>query len=455
MSEADKTRLLGSDQTRILTQMPGQMSDRTVVSTALPPPGLMRALNLSAVLENPYALSTEVSRSHALFDIRTGGNSINVTGMGGGARLPLNIALVIDRSGSMDGEPLDYAKRACGYVVDLLEPNDVLSVIAFEDRADVIMPARRVVNKALVKDYINRIYAGNTTNLYEGLMTAYQQVASVKSENSLNRVLLLTDGEPTAGTKDFQSIVGQVAEQKARGITVTALGFGPDYNEELMAGIARRSGGNYYYIARPELIPEVFRKELDTLMRITARNLRLRLLLSRGVTVRQVYGQQPIYGARSTEAVLIDVERETGLTSLWELEATPRPAGVYRVAQAELLYDDAVTGQLEKLTADIVWEFTPDAAKVASGINPRVQNEIEVARAARSLDKTIMGMRTQALDLTMLMNELNRTKTLMMNKGMLAQAQEITQAMQEIQSGGSAEKTLTGTVYNLDQGKTK
>ena len=159
----------------------------------------------------------------------------------------------------MEGEPLEYAKRACAYVVDLLEPNDILSVITFEDGADVIMPARRVVNKALVKDYINRIYAGNTTNLYEGLMTACQQVASVKSENTLNRVLLLTDGEPTAGTKDFASIVGQVAEQKGRGITVTALGFGPDYNEELMAGIARRSGGNYYYIARPELIPEVFR----------------------------------------------------------------------------------------------------------------------------------------------------------------------------------------------------
>ncbi len=130
----------------------------------------------------------------------------------------------------------------------------------------------------------------------KGLMTACQQVASVKTANTLNRVLLLTDGEPTAGTRDFASIVGQVAEQKSRGITVTALGFGPDYNEELMAGIARRSGGNYYYIARPELIPEVFRRELDTLMRISARNLRLRLALARGVSVRQVYGQQPTLG---------------------------------------------------------------------------------------------------------------------------------------------------------------
>jgi Ca-activated chloride channel family protein len=396
-----------------------------------------------------------LTREHVLFDVGTTGGSINATGLGGGARLPLNISLVIDRSGSMEGEPLEYAKRACGYVVDLLEPNDILSVITFEDQADVIMPARRVVNKALVKDYINRVYAGNTTNLYDGLVTACQQVASTKNEYTLNRVLLLTDGEPTAGTKDFASIVGQVAEQKGRGITVTALGFGPDYNEELMAGIARRSGGNYYYISRPELIPEVFRRELDTLMRITARNLRLRLHLPRGVTVRQVYGQQPVYGNRTAEVTLIDVERDTGLTSLWEMEISPRPAGTYRVALAELLYDDAVTGRFEKLTSDAVMDFTTDRALIESGVNARVQSEIEVARAARALDKTVMGMRTQQIDVTMAMHELNRTKTLLLDQGKLAQAQQVTQAMQDIQSGGSVEKTLMGTIYNLDQGRTQ
>ncbi len=286
-------------------------------------------------------------------------------------------------------------------------------------------------------------------------MTACQQVASVKTANTLNRVLLLTDGEPTAGTRDFASIVGQAAEQKSRGITVTALGFGPDYNEELMAGIARRSGGNYYYIARPELIPEVFRRELDTLMKITARNLRLRLALSRGVSVRQVYGQQPTFGLRTAEVTLIDVEQATGLSSLWELEMTPRPPGTYRLGVAELLYDDALTGRAEAITADAVIEFTTDRLRIGAGADPRVSSEVEVARAARSLDRTVMGMRTQQMDRTQVMGELNRTKTLMLDQGRLAQAQQITQAMTDIQGGGSVEKTLMGTIYTLDQGKTK
>jgi len=453
MSDLDKTRMTGEDtnRTRIVAEAPNQTrmgadSDRTRMSSGVAP----RTLTLTPIPGNAYGPANDLAREHVLFDIRAGSASLR-----GGVRLPLNISLVIDRSGSMEGEPLDYAKRACAYVVDLLEPEDILSVITFEEGADVIMPARRVVNKALVKDYINRIYTGNTTNLYEGLMTACQQVASVKTANTLNRVLLLTDGEPTAGTRDFASIVGQVAEQKSRGITVTALGFGPDYNEELMAGIARRSGGNYYYIARPELIPEVFRRELDTLMRISARNLRLRLSLARGVTVRQVYGQQPTLGQRSAEVTLIDVEQGTGLSSLWELEITPRPAGSYRLAVAELFYDDALSGKQEKLSADFTIEFTPDRMRIGASLDPRVQSEIEVARAARALDKTVMGMRTQQMDRSGAMQELNRTKTLMLDQGKLAQAQQITQAMQEIQSGGSVEKTLMGTIYTLDQGKTR
>ncbi len=460
MSDAEPTHIISDDpdRTRRLTPSISGTGERTVLSPTPPGGATQRALTLTATPGNTYGLSSDITQEHILFDIRTTGSRIagqDMNYLDGAGRLPLNISLAIDRSGSMEGEPLEYAKRACGYVVDLLEPNDILSVITFEDGADVIMPARRMVNKALVKDYINRIYAGNTTNLYEGLVTACQQVASVKSENSLNRVLLLTDGEPTAGTREFASIVGQVAEQKGRGITVTALGFGPDYNEELMAGIARRSGGNYYYISRPELIPEVFRRELDTLMRIVARNLRLRLYLPRGVTTRQVYGQEPVFGHRMAEATLIDVERDTGLSSLWEMEISPRAAGTYRIARAELLYDDAVTGRPEKLSEDIVMDFTTDKAAIASGVNARVQNEVEVARAARSLDKTIMSMRTQQIDRTVAIQELDRTKTMLLDRGKLAQAQQITQAMQEIQGGGSVEKTLIGTIYNLDQGRTR
>ena len=197
---------------------------------------------------------------------------------------------------------------------------------------------------------------------------AGRQVASVQSPAYLNRLLVLTDGEPTTGIKDFQSIVGQVAELKSRGIAVTALGFGPDYNEELMAGIARRSGGNYYFISRPELIPEVFRKELESLMTVVAKNLRLRLNLTRWTQMRQVYAGQPAFGPRTVDLDLVDLERGALITALAEVELQRRPAGVYRVAQAVLNYDDLATGRTQQLMADAVVEFVTDESRVPAGI---------------------------------------------------------------------------------------
>ncbi|MHB1001231.1 MAG: vWA domain-containing protein [Armatimonadota bacterium] len=412
--------------------------------------GAFRALDMECITGNRYALSNGPSKDHVLFQLTSAPNVM-------GRRVPLNLALVIDRSGSMEGEPLDYVKRACGYVVDLLEPNDILSIVTFEEQVDVLVPARRVVNKALLKEHINRIQAGNTTNLYDGMVVGCNQVASVMSEGYVNRVLILTDGEPTAGIKDFQSIVGQVAEQKSRGITVTALGFGPEYNEELMAGVARRSGGNYYYISRPDLIPEVFRRELESLMTITARNMKLRLNLSRWVQLRQIYGRHPVISdPRHIEVPLVDLERGSAMSVLCEFDFMPRTAGVYRVIKAELLYDDAVSGRSETLAADVVFEFTPDTALIASGVNPIVRQELEVAQASRNLEKTVMGMRTQQISAMHATNELQKTMSLLASQGRMDEASQVGQAIDSIKQGGAdAEKTLIGVQLTLDQGKKK
>lgn len=421
---------------------PGMEPGRTVMAGA---PG---GIDLTVIPGNRYALATANSRERVLCQV-------SASGMLAGRRLPLNLALVIDRSGSMEGEPLEYVKRACAHVVDLLEPSDILSVITFEDRAEVVMPARRVVNKALIKEHINRIEPGNTTNLFEGLMTGASQIASVASDAYVKRMLVLTDGEPTAGTKDFQSIVGGVAEQKSRGIAVTALGFGPDYNEELLAGMARRSGGNYYYISRPELIPEVFRKELDALLTITAKNLRLRLLLSRWVSVRQVYGQQPSFGNRTAEVMLPDLERGAAISTLVEMELGRRPAGSYRVARVQLAYDDCVGGQMNlQLEQDVTFEFVTDPSLVASGVNPVVQREVEIAQASRNLERTMMGLKTQQITVGAAAAELQRTQMLLTQQGRTQQAGEIAQALQGLRQGsGDVEKTLIGAIIDLDQGK--
>lgn len=440
------------DKTRIIPPGGGDDNMRTQAlnadfgKTAMV--GAYRALEMECIPGNKYALSTGHSVGHVLVQLKSPPNVQ-------GRRLPLNLSLVVDRSGSMEGEPLNYVKQACSYVIDLLEPNDVLSVVTFEEQVEILVPARRVVNKALLKEHINRIEAGDTTNLYDGLVVGAQQVASVMAEGYVNRVLLLTDGEPTAGIKDFPSIVNQVSELKNRNVTITALGFGPDYNEELMAGIARRSGGNYYYITRPELIPEVFRRELESLMTIVARNLRVRLSYPRWVSVRQIFGRQMAHtGQRSVDVELVEMERGSAMSVLCELDFAPRPGGVYRTLKVDLSYDDAVTGRAELLQGESVFEFTSDRSLIESGENPIVRQEIEIAQTSRNLEKTVMGMKTQQISAMHATMELQKTMNLLASQGRTEEANQVKQAIDSIQRGGAdAEKTLMGVQIKLDQGK--
>lgn len=408
--------------------------------------GSMQALTVECVPENKYSQSTADTRQNVLVKM-TG------TGTAMGARMPLNLCLILDRSGSMEGPPMEYMKRACSYVVDLLEPNDILSIVAFTDQAELIMPARRVVNKQLIKQHIDMLQVGNTTDLYGGIQLGAGQVASVASSGHVNRALLFTDGEPTAGIKDFSSIVGQVAEQKSRGVTLTALGFGSDYNEELLAAIAKRSGGNYYYITRPELIPEIFRKELETLMNVVARNVKLRVNTSRWVQVRQIYNKLPTFGHRSAEVTLADIERGQTQTAIIEMELGNRPGGKYRVAKVEVIYDDSVTAAAESVSGDVIVDFNTDENLIATGVNEQVLREIEVAEASRNLEKTVMGMRTQQVSPADAVRELEKTRMMLIDQGKTLQAQDIQNAIDQIKQGGGAEKTLMGTILDLDRGK--
>jgi Ca-activated chloride channel family protein len=220
-----------------------------------------------------------------------------------------------------------------------------------------------------------------------------------------------------------------------------------------MAGIARRSGGNYYYIQRPDLLPEVFRRELETLMTIVAKNVRVRLKLSRWVQARQIHGYQPTFSGRSVEVSLPDIERGTVRTVLAELELDRHPVGTFRVAKAEVIYDDVANNRPGSATADCVFEFTPDRSLVAGGVNQVVRNELDIAMASQNLQRTMMGMRTQQLTAVGAMSELQKTRTILMQAGQTSKANEVSAAIQSIQGGGDAEKTLMGTMLNLDQGK--
>ena len=395
------------------------------------------------------------AREQFLLEISAGGGGMAAgVGFGGGAgmRTPLNLCLAIDRSGSMEGMPLEYAKQACAHVVDLLGPNDVLSIITFEETVDVLMPPQRVTAKDPIKAGIQRLMAGNTTNLYDGISLASQQVLSNSEGGRATRIVVLSDGDPTAGIKDFGALVQLAADIKARGITCTFLGFGPDYNEELLAGMAKRAGGNYYFIPQPQMIPDVFRTELDKLMTTSARNLQLTVKPARWVNMRSP--QQST--GNEVMIPLADIERGSTITQVFDFDFQNHPLGWYRVAMGKLSYDDLEGGGgIKTVEIDFVMEFTADTAAYSKPVDPRVASAAQVALVSKVVEKTVMGLKTGMLTQMGAVQELQKTQMLLAQEGRTMEAQEVTMALRAIQSGdmGSAEKTLMGTMHNLDQGK--
>ena len=441
-----KTQAMGAFDP-LKTQAMGALDPNKTTAMKAPVVGIQTAV----VAGRTAAMANGPAREQFLLEV-SAGDGAPLPGMAGGGRTPLNICLCIDRSGSMEGSPLEYVKQACAYVVDMLGPNDVLSIVTFEEVVDVLMPPQRVTSKEPIKEGIRRLMPGNTTNIYDGLALAAQQVMSANEGGRATRIVMLSDGDPTAGIKDFSALVNHAGDIKSKGITCTFLGFGPDYNEELLASMAKRAGGNYYYIPRPEMIPEVFRVELDKLMTIAARNLTLSIKPARWVSMR---GPQLANEGQEIVVPLADLERGTTLTQFFDFDFKNHPLGWYRVAAGKLSYEDLGTGSANTVDIDFIVEFTSDAAKYNVPQDPRVAGAAEVALASRAVEKTVMGLKTGMITQAMAVQELQKTQMLLAGQGRAQEAQEVTMALRALQVGdaGQAEKTLMGTVVHLDQGK--
>ncbi|MDB5207806.1 MAG: hypothetical protein JWR72_2881 [Flavisolibacter sp.] len=205
-------------------------------------------------------------------------------------KIPLNISIVIDRSGSMSGEKMEYAKKAAKDIIDKLTADDFVSVVIYDEYIDILQTAVPVIYKDSIKAKIEKIKPRGSTNLWGGSEKGYEQVKANYKKNYVNRVLLISDGLANAGTTIPLRIKTKVQEYKdIEGITISTFGVGLDYNETLMTDMAENGAGNYYFIDRPDKMAAIFEKELSGLLNVIAQNAELRITLPKGAVVEKVY----------------------------------------------------------------------------------------------------------------------------------------------------------------------
>ena len=200
-------------------------------------------------------------------------------------RPDLNLSLVLDRSGSMEGEKMYRAREAAMFCVDQMLPTDRLSVVTFDDRIEVLFPSEPVTNKQSMKDLIERVIARGSTALHEAWVRGGLTVSEHMLDQGINRVVLITDGQANVGITSTDEIVTQAMGLYQRGVSTSTIGIGADFNEDLLLPMAQTGGGNAWHVVEPDDMQRIFQVELEGLIAQFAHTVSLSLIPADGVRV--------------------------------------------------------------------------------------------------------------------------------------------------------------------------
>lgn len=203
----------------------------------------------------------------------------------------LNIALVVDKSGSMaEARKIDFVREAAHRLVDQLQPGDRFALVTYDDRIDVPIPSEAFEDRRLAHRVIDGIRPGGATNLGGGLAEGYRQVRRRYDPDGINRVLLLSDGLANRGITAPDELSRIAAREGEGGLSVTTFGVGHEFNEDLLSGLAESGRGTYYYIDRAQRIPELLAREFSTLQSVYASDVEVTIEVHAEVVISEILG---------------------------------------------------------------------------------------------------------------------------------------------------------------------
>ena len=293
-------------------------------------------------------------------------------------RAPMNIALVIDRSGSMSSDRrMENARAAAQLAVDRLGRDDILAVVSYDDKVDVDVPSTKVSDAGSIKEKIGRLTPRGSTAIHAGLLAGANEVRKFKSKERVNRIILLSDGLANVGPSKPSDFVSLGQELASEGITVSTLGLGTGYNEDLMAGLARAADGGHAFVQESADLANFIGREFDDTLGIVGQQAEIIFTLNEGFGGVRSLGRTAVVGGNR---IVYKVGALFGGTEQVFVAQVTVPAtaasGLRDIAKIEVAYTDPATGQRVTGSGTAQAQFSEDRAASDKSLDPLVDREV-------------------------------------------------------------------------------
>ncbi|MBI0032121.1 VWA domain-containing protein [Gilliamella sp. B14384G15] len=320
-------------------------------------------------------------------------------------RVPINLAIVIDKSGSMSGQRIEKAREAAILAVNMLNENDTLSIVAYDSEARVIVPATKVDNRLRIIGLINEnIYAEGGTALFAGLSKGIKQVENQLTKDKVNRIILLSDGQANIGPSSVDELSQLAIIAAKKNIAITTLGIGSDYNELLMSSIASYSDGNHVFVNNSADLENVFVHEFNDLMSAIAQDVVITIQLKNGVKPVRLLGRDGVIKGNEITVKMNQLFSNQEKYVLLEVIPDKGKVGQEKtLAQVDLKYDNLLENKTENETQEVRISYTKDKKMVDDAIHHDVVVETELQKVALENEKALelynQGKRDEAQQL--------------------------------------------------------
>ena len=308
-----------------------------------------------------------------------------------GHRPPVNIALVIDRSGSMSGDKIEKAREAALEAVRRLAPDDIVALVVYDTRVQTLVPAQRVGDGRRLEQAICGIEVGGNTALYGGVTRGAAEVRRhMEDRRFVNRVILLSDGLANVGPSSPEELGRLGASLVKEGISVTTIGLGLGFNEDLMTRLAQRSDGNTYFVEDSRDLPRIFAAELGDVLNVVARRIIIEIEFPSGVRPMKFVGRDGMIRGQRAELSLNQLYGGQEMFALVEVEISPeKPGAELEIARARVSYENAIDQRATTVTAQRSVQFSASRAAVVNSADHKVQADYAANALAMAKDEAI------------------------------------------------------------------